>query len=106
MKVSWKTYQSNIGHRNSAGCFRCHDGKHVSPDGQILISECKACHTEPLRGPQSGMGEALTKGDKNWHPWETPQKHLEVAKHSEILCHECHLDGRKPKTECNECHTH
>ncbi len=32
MNVSWKSYPSNIGHRNSPGCFRCHDGKHASAD--------------------------------------------------------------------------
>ena len=106
MKVSWKTYPSNLGHRNSAGCFRCHDGKHVSADGKVLISECKACHTTPQRGPQSGMGEAMTTTEKDWHPWQTPEKHLAVEKHKDILCHECHLAGRKPKTECNECHSH
>jgi hypothetical protein len=106
MKVSWKTYPSNLGHRNSAGCFRCHDGKHFSPDGKVLISECKACHTMPQRGPQTGMGEAMTSTEKDWHPWQTPEKHLAVEKHKDILCHECHLAGRKPKTECNECHSH
>ncbi|MGO8997886.1 MAG: NapC/NirT family cytochrome c [Polyangiaceae bacterium] len=106
MKVSWKTYPSNLGHRNSAGCFRCHDNKHVSADGKVLISECKACHTTPQRGPQSGMGESMTTTEKDWHPWQTPEKHLAVEKHKEILCHECHLAGRKPKTECNECHSH
>ena len=105
MKVSWATYPSNLGHRNSAGCFRCHDGKHVSPEGKTLISECKACHTMPQRGPQSGMGEAMATTEKDWHPWQTPEKHLAIEKHKNILCHECHLAGRKPKTECNECHS-
>ena len=106
MNVSFKTYPSNIGHRNSAGCFRCHDGKHVSPDGKLLVSECKACHTMPQRGPQSGMGEAMATSDQDWHPWQPSQKHIDVAKHKEIQCYECHLNGRKPKTECNECHSH
>ena len=105
MKVSWKTYPSNIGHRNWPGCFRCHDNRHVSPDGKVLISECKACHTEPKRGPQSGMGEAMASVDADWHPWQIPEKdHLKIDKHKNILCHECHLAGRRPKTECNECH--
>ena len=106
MKVSWKTYLSNLGHRNSAGCFRCHDGKHVAADGTVLISECKACHTEPKRGPQSGMGESMTTFEKDWHPWQIPEKHLAIAQHKEIQCYECHLAGRRPKTECNECHSH
>jgi len=104
MKVGFKTYPSNIGHRNSAGCFRCHDGKHVAPDGKVLVTECKACHTTPQRGPQSGMGEAMPSTDEDWHPWQPPQKYLDVKEHKSVQCFECHLDGRKPKTECNECH--
>lgn len=106
MKVSWRTYISNLGHRNSAGCFRCHDGKHVAADGKVLDSACDACHTEPKRGPQTGMGEPLTTFDKDWHPWQTPEKHLAIPQHKEIQCYECHLAGRRPKTECNECHSH
>lgn len=106
MKVSWKTYPSNIGHRNSPGCFRCHDGKHTSPEGKTITAECKACHTEPQRGAQSGMGEAMAATEKDWHPWQTPQKHLEVKEHEKIQCYECHVAGRRPKTECNECHSH
>ncbi len=106
MKVSWDTYPSNIGHRNSAGCFRCHDGKHVSPDGKVLTADCKACHTAPQRGPQSGMGEAMMTSEKDWHPWQIPENHLAIEKHKNIQCYECHLAGRKPKTECNECHSH
>jgi hypothetical protein len=105
MKVAWNTYPSNIGHRNWPGCFRCHDGKHVSPGGQVLTHECSACHTEPRRGPQAGFGEVMAStAQPNWHPWEMPEKHLAIAKHSEILCHECHLAGRRPKTECKDCH--
>ncbi len=106
MNVSWKTYPSNMGHRNSPGCFRCHDGKHVAPDGKVLTSECKACHTEPQRGPQSGMGEAMATIEKDWHPWQMPEKYLAIEKHKEVQCYECHLMGRRPKTECNECHSH
>jgi hypothetical protein len=105
MKVSWSTYPSNIGHRNFPGCFRCHDGKHVSKDGQVLISECKACHTEPRRGPQAGFGEVMAASSTtDWHPWEIPEKHLAIKKHAEIQCSECHLAGRRPKTECKDCH--
>jgi len=106
MGVSWKTYPTNIGHRNSPGCFRCHDGRHVASDGRVLTHECKACHTEPKRGPLAGMGEVLSASEKDWHPWQLPQKYLEIKEHKNVLCHECHIAGRKPKTECNECHSH
>jgi mono/diheme cytochrome c family protein len=105
MKVSWRTYPSNLGHRNSAGCFRCHDNKHVSPDGKVLASECTICHTEPKRGAQSGMGEPMSTFEKDWHPWEITEKHLAIKEHASITCYECHVGGRRPKTECNECHS-
>jgi NapC/NirT cytochrome c family, N-terminal region len=104
MKVDATTYESNIGHRNSAGCFRCHDGKHVAPDGKVLVSECKTCHTMPQRGPQVPPGETMPTSAQEWHPWVMPAKHLEIEKHKSIQCHECHEGGRKPKTECNQCH--
>jgi hypothetical protein len=27
------------------GCFRCHDGKHVSDEGKVLSKDCNTCHT-------------------------------------------------------------
>ena len=45
MKVSWKRFPDNLGHLYYLGCFRCHDGKHVSDDGKVLSRECNTCHT-------------------------------------------------------------
>jgi len=45
MKVSWKKFPNNIGHMFSPGCFRCHDGNHVSDDGKALLKDCYVCHT-------------------------------------------------------------
>jgi hypothetical protein len=45
MKVSWKEFPDNLGHLYYKGCFRCHDGKHVSPDGKVLSRDCNTCHT-------------------------------------------------------------
>ena len=50
MMVNWKTYSSNIGHRNWPGCFRCHDNRHVAKSGKVLSMECTTCHTMPQRG--------------------------------------------------------
>ena len=44
MKVAWGTYLNNIGHTDSDGCFRCHDGSHSSPDKQSIANDCDACH--------------------------------------------------------------
>ncbi|MGO8717986.1 MAG: cytochrome c3 family protein [Acidobacteriaceae bacterium] len=44
MKVTWGTYPDNIGHTDYPGCFRCHDGNHVSKDGKVLTNDCSVCH--------------------------------------------------------------
>jgi NapC/NirT cytochrome c family, N-terminal region len=44
MKIAWGTYPSNLGHQDSNGCFRCHDGSHTSADGRTITNDCDACH--------------------------------------------------------------
>src|SRR4030066_1541034 len=61
MKVNWKTYASNIGHRNWPGCFRCHDGRHVSKSGKVLTTECSTCHPMPERGPPAPLGALVPR---------------------------------------------
>ena len=45
MAVSWKKFPNNLGHMYSKGCFRCHDGRHVSSDGKVLSQDCNICHS-------------------------------------------------------------
>jgi nitrate/TMAO reductase-like tetraheme cytochrome c subunit len=45
MKVTWNTYPNHIGHKDSPGCFRCHDRKHKSEDGAKISKDCDSCHT-------------------------------------------------------------
>jgi hypothetical protein len=45
MKTNWQTHPNNIGHLYFAGCFRCHDGEHVSKDGKVITNNCNVCHT-------------------------------------------------------------
>jgi hypothetical protein len=44
MRVTWGTHPNNLGHTDSLGCFRCHDGSHTSADGQTITNDCSACH--------------------------------------------------------------
>ena len=44
MHVTWGTHPNNLGHNDSPGCFRCHDGSHTSADGQTITNDCSACH--------------------------------------------------------------
>jgi hypothetical protein len=44
MKVDFGTYPNHIGHQRTPGCFRCHDGEHVSPEGVAISQDCTVCH--------------------------------------------------------------
>jgi hypothetical protein len=87
MKVSWKNYPDNQGHRFSPGCFRCHDGKHRSDDGAVLSRDCGLCHLLIERVGDAGTGgqeRALFQVMKNPHPVDIGNSW------KEMLCHECH----------------
>jgi hypothetical protein len=44
----WTLHPNNIGHKDSPGCFRCHDGKHLNADQEAIRLECNLCHSIPI----------------------------------------------------------
>jgi hypothetical protein len=76
MKTDWRVHPNNIGHKDSAGCFRCHDGQHFTQDKQSIRLECNICHTipqvvtkgspPPLIAPIPREPEPPTHRDSNW----------------------------------------
>ncbi|HSP69459.1 MAG TPA: NapC/NirT family cytochrome c [Bryobacteraceae bacterium] len=44
LKVTWGTYLNNLGHVDTPGCFRCHDGGHSTAAGQTISQDCDTCH--------------------------------------------------------------
>lgn len=98
MNVNWKTYASNIGHRNWDGCFRCHTKDHVTQDGVALSDDCALCHTMPQRGPLMPLGSMAPHSEQDWHPWPLD------GKHKEIPCSRCHEAGYRPTSDCVDCH--
>ncbi len=100
MNVSWKVYPNNIGHRDSPGCFRCHDGKHVSKDGKVIRRKCTICHTMPKSGPSKQWTAGYPAGAKweTWHPWALK------GKHALMNCSVCHTGGMIPPRDCATCH--
>ena len=84
MNVSWKRYPNNIGHLYSAGCFRCHDGKHVSKDGKVITKSCTACHT--ILAQQFGN--------------EKPELSLEGINYR----HPIDIGNSWKETKCSNCH--
>ncbi len=47
-KVDWASHADNLGHEDFPGCFRCHDGKHLSEDQEAIPLECNLCHSVPV----------------------------------------------------------
>ena len=85
MKVSWRTYPNHIGHFYSLGCFRCHDGKHRSPEGRAITKNCRNCH-DVLSQTQENI-PAGTKVTDFVHPAD-----IGDALHT-TNCSECHTSG-------------
>lgn len=88
MKAHWRAYPDNIGHKNWAGCFRCHDGRHKTADGKktLQASDCNSCHTILAQGSGPQLEQLSSKGLKFFH--------LD-AEYEEFSCHECHT-GASP----------
>ncbi len=97
MDVDWRTYPDNIGHKYSAGCFRCHDGKHVDQRGRVIRTDCNMCHTflNPLANKDN---KTIIEEGGFVHPMTLP------SQHEDIQCHKCHTGGRAMKTSCEGCH--
>lgn len=47
-EIDWTTYPNNLGHIESPGCFRCHDGKHLNGEEEAIRLECNICHAIPV----------------------------------------------------------
>lgn len=53
LKLTWGAHPSNLGHTDSPGCFRCHDGSHSTADGQKTIpNDCATCHDLLINGEE------------------------------------------------------
>lgn len=83
MKARWDIYPNNIGHKEWAGCFRCHDGEHVASDGKrrLTASDCNACHIILAQGSGKSLDNLSAKGHAFQHPG---------GDFGEMKCHECH----------------
>jgi hypothetical protein len=45
MNTNSKTHPTNIGHDDSPGCFRCHDGNMKNKvSGEVIPNDCDTCH--------------------------------------------------------------
>lgn len=84
MRVSWKRFPDNIGHLYYPGCFRCHDGKHVSSEGKVLSRDCNTCHTILAQQFQQDTLRISLTGIDYRHPVEIGDAWKDTN------CSECH----------------
>ncbi|HUX93096.1 MAG TPA: cytochrome c3 family protein, partial [Ignavibacteriaceae bacterium] len=80
----------NIGHMYSAGCFRCHDGKHVSSDGKVISNKCSTCHTILSQQIGNGKPEFSLNGVDYIHPVNVDKSW------KSMLCSDCHTRQETP----------
>ncbi|MGZ4832105.1 MAG: NapC/NirT family cytochrome c [Terriglobales bacterium] len=88
MKLDWRTHNNNIGHLYFPGCFRCHDGQHVSPEGEVISKDCDTCHT--VLSEQEGVATPLSAEGK---PFQHP---VDLGDLTAVSCSDCHTGGTGP----------
>jgi len=96
----WFTHPNNIGHMDFAGCFRCHDGKHMDSQQQAVRLECNLCHTIPVvAGPTEFVAQVeIPRGPE-------PETHLSpnwIAMHNQVInqtCSDCHTTSNPGGTD-------
>jgi hypothetical protein len=84
MKVNWKNFPDNAGHMYSLGCFRCHDGKHVSDDGRVISKDCSTCHLLITHTVDRSRGQAVFTLAAYPHPVDIGDSYKEMN------CSDCH----------------
>jgi nitrate/TMAO reductase-like tetraheme cytochrome c subunit len=88
MKVTWKVHPNNIGHLYYPGCFRCHDGNHVSKDGKVISKDCNSCHT--LLDEEEGTSHPVQMQAQTFkHP-------VDIGDLTAVNCADCHTGGVGP----------
>ena len=104
MKTDWQSHPNNIGHLYFSGCFRCHDGDHVSKEGKVISNNCNICHTMIY---DSANPEASVKTGPFLHP-------VDLGSLADRKCEFCHQPNKQfqhpinlgdiSMFQCAECH--
>jgi nitrate/TMAO reductase-like tetraheme cytochrome c subunit len=88
MKLNWQTHPNNLGHYYYNGCFRCHDGQHVSNDGRVIGRDCNQCHT--LMSQAEGAASMAASENQSFkHP-------VDLGDLTQVSCADCHTGGTGP----------
>jgi hypothetical protein len=85
MKVTYSVYPRHIGHLESNGCFRCHNGRFKSASGKVISRDCNLCHTILAQGKSDSIQFSGINGSLNFiHPVDIADAWKETN------CMECH----------------
>jgi hypothetical protein len=85
MKVTYDVYPEHIGHLETEGCFRCHNGSFTSENGSKITKDCNLCHTIVGQGKSGNMQyTAIRETLEFQHPIDIGTAWKEAN------CSECH----------------
>lgn len=88
MKLNWQTHPNNLGHFYFSGCFRCHDGQHVSSDGKVVSRDCNQCHS--MMSETEGTTNVAAAAPQSFkHP-------VDIGDLTQVNCADCHTGGNGP----------
>jgi len=85
MKVTSAVYPDHIGHKETLGCFRCHNNNHLSESGKTISMDCNLCHVIKAQGVPGAMQSVSVFDTLEFvHPTD-----IEDA-WKEMVCSDCH----------------
>lgn len=98
MNLDWRSNPNNARHNPTLGCFRCHDGKHITIDEtgkqEVISVECNLCHTVPIVGRGSDMlveAPVIVGSVPETHAkfsWTVTHRNITDAE--KLACYDCH----------------
>lgn len=86
MKVTSAAYPDHIGHKETLGCFRCHDDNHISASGKVISKDCNLCHVIKAQGIPGSIQSVSILDTLNFQ-------------------HPVDIDNAWKEMNCSDCHT-
>jgi mono/diheme cytochrome c family protein len=113
-KLDWNSHANNLGHKDDPGCFRCHDGKHISNTGEAIRLECNLCHSVPVVSDNTSLVTSIELVRGPEPPSHTHTSWITLhGKAIDSSCAACHQPGNesidhtklegKPETDDSFC---
>jgi len=104
--LTWKSFPNHTGHKDFAGCFRCHDGKHYDDKGNAIRLQCTLCHDLPQVRAEKGKSSVPSTVAAGLSPPESHEAPNWMHNHRAALdqtCAMCHGKIEYGQTGGNFC---